>query len=73
MKKTLLLISISIFFLKCEKDKEFCTKNIPEWCTFVDLSTEYVPVCGCDGITYQNAGHAQCIGGVSIYEERSCQ
>ena len=74
MKKTSILILAIILtvFTQCEKDEEPCEKNIPEWCDLADLSNEYNPVCGCDGKTYQNAGWATCVGGVS-YEKGKCK
>ena len=34
---------------------------------------EYAPVCGCDGVVYSNACHAQTQGGVTSWTEGSCQ
>ena len=74
MKKTTILILANtlMVFTQCKKDEEPCEKNIPEWCNLADLSNEYSPVCGCDGKTYQNAGWATCVGGVS-YEKGKCK
>ncbi len=72
-KTTFLLLAITLLiFTQCKNDNEPCEKNIPEWCHRVDLSNENDPVCGCDGKTYQNAGHATCIGGVT-YKKGKCK
>ena len=34
---------------------------------------EYAPVCGCDGVVYSNACHAQTQGGVTSWTEGACQ
>ena len=52
-------------------DKD-CAGPIPEWCHTVDLSSDYVPVCGCDGQTYINKAHAECAG-ISDYAEGPCR
>ena len=55
----------------CTKDKVACTKNKPD-CSTIDLSSEYKPVCGCDGVTYQNPGFAYC-SGITQYYEGECK
>ncbi len=72
-KSVILILGMTILvFTQCKKDKEPCLKKILEWCNLVDLSNEYDLVCGCDGMTYQNAGHATCIGGVT-YTKGKCK
>ena len=69
----ILFFSIVFFVLiSCKKECQQevnCDNDVPEWCNLVDLSNEVNPVCGCDCVTYQNAGYAECVGGVSSYTE----
>lgn len=69
MKKLIILAIIVMTGFACE---EPCETSIPEICDVIDLSNEYNPVCGCDGVTYINSGHAMCIGGISDYVEGEC-
>jgi len=69
MKKILFVFTIILTSLACE---EPCETLIPEICNVIDLSDEYDPVCGCDGVTYTNAGHAMCIGGITDYVMGEC-
>lgn len=71
---SLLILTLTVMlFSQCKKDDAPCEINIPEFCNLVDLSDEYAPVCGCDGETYQNAGWAQCVGGVASFEDGRCK
>lgn len=73
MKVTLLTIValLAIPFSSCKKHRA-CKENDPIDCSVIDLSEKYDPVCGCDGVTYQNEGYAQCVGGISQYRKGAC-
>ncbi len=69
MKKLIILAILAMTNFACEQP---CETSIPEICDLIDLSLEYNPVCGCDGVTYINSGHAMCIGGISDYVDGEC-
>ena len=70
LKLLLVLFTVTIL-VQCKKDNAFIEhEQIP--CELVDLSEEYNPVCGCYGTTYQNAGYAQCVGGITKYRDGEC-
>jgi hypothetical protein len=72
MKRSFLFLSvITVMLAGCNCDDN-CGEQNPMNCDLVDLSDEYIPVCGCDDVTYQNAGHAECIGRISEYTEWEC-
>ncbi len=70
MKKLLLLSFVLLTSLACEQE---CETFIPKMCSLIDLSDEYDPVCGCDNVTYTNAGHAMCVGGITDYVAGECE
>jgi len=70
MKQLIILAVIAMTSFACEQQ---CETSIPEICDLIDLTSEYEPVCGCDGITYINSGHATCVGGISDYVNGECE
>jgi|GEM_PF-408418 len=70
-KLTIFSAVLLLTLTQCKKDNCQEHQKIP--CNLIDLSNEYHPVCGCDGKTYQNAGHAQCVGGITKYREGKCK
>lgn len=72
MKYLLLTITASsILFFSCKKH-ESCHEYHPT-CEVIDLSDTLDPVCGCDGVTYKNAGYAKCVGQVKSYTKGPCK
>ena len=74
MKKLILLLFIPLVFA-CDEDSD----DVPNMCvdeTLIDLESvcteEFQPVCGCDGITYNNSCEAFNWYGVIAYSEGSC-
>ena len=74
MKKLILLLFIPFVFA-CDEDSD----DVPNMCvdeTLIDLESvcteEFQPVCGCDGITYNNSCEAFNWYGVIAYSEGSC-
>jgi hypothetical protein len=65
----ILILGFTLF--SCTKDKVACIINKPD-CSTINLSFEYIPVCGCDGFTYQNSGYAYC-SGISQYFDGECK
>ena len=75
MKKIFLIVALSIPFLSCEK-----SKNLPAPYDCIDSNLIgnadecieiYDPVCGCDGITYDNYCVADS-SGVTSYVAGEC-
>jgi hypothetical protein len=66
------LLATVLLFVQCNKDEPCETYTFPQ-CDLVELSNDYDPVCGCDGVTYQNAGWARCFGGLISYTSGECK
>lgn len=66
----LVILFILLFVFACEEDDK-CPQEVPEYCARVDCSTNYEPVCGCDGRTYTNSCIADC-SGITSYSLGEC-
>ena len=61
------LILVSCLFLSCDKSSKcIATNNSDCICT-----KDYVPVCGCDDITYSNQCHANCVN-IEVVSQGEC-
>ena len=56
MRNTFKLIILSFFLVSCSKT-EFIEKNCAE-----GVPMSYIPVCGCNNVTYPNWETAECHG-----------
>lgn len=69
----LFLFALCFTVFSCEKPDEPITcdqvEQIDPNCIY---TADYNPVCGCNGKTYSNAGHAQC-SGITTYTEGACK
>lgn len=77
MKKRFLLFAM--LFIGCTGDDSSENNNTPNMCqdeSIIDLevvcTTQYEPVCGCDGVTYSNSCEAFNIYGIIAYSEGAC-
>ncbi len=59
--------------ISCEEKNDHCVQEIPEYCSSIRCSTDNEPVCGCDGVTYQNSCMAECGAGITQYEAGECK
>ena len=68
MKKLFLFFSLlaTIGLASCEKEE--CKENMDQDCYYIQI---YDPVCGCNGKTYSNSGHAEC-SGITEYTKGEC-
>lgn len=76
MKKRFLF---ALLFIGCTGDDSSENNNTPNMCqdeSIIDLevvcTTQYEPVCGCDGVTYSNSCEAFNIYGIIAYSEGAC-
>ncbi|WMX13528.1 MULTISPECIES: hypothetical protein [unclassified Aureispira] len=61
------LLILIITFCSCRKT----CNDVEQLDINCHYSTEYKPVCGCNGKTYTNSGHAECYG-IETYTEGAC-
>lgn len=78
MNKTIpriIIIGVSIIaFNSCKKNKCLKEKAIPAYCNTIDFDPDYYdPVCGCDGVMYNSSIVAECVAGVTEYNQGACK
>src|SRR5690349_14011472 len=71
MKYRLSLMLSLLFFLACEDEDKPTDCVDPSRATQSACYTNYLPVCGCNGVTYGNACEANAAG-VLHYESGEC-
>ena len=57
--RILCLAFLSIMLLGCDKEAEECVEKVKDSCV---VTFELYPVCGCNGVTYENPSTAECNG-----------
>lgn len=67
MKRLIVLAGFIALFASCEKDKG-CVAKPKADCV---CTKEYVPVCGCNAVTYGNKCMAEC-DGITEYRSGEC-
>lgn len=71
MKRFLLIISVALFFFRASCSKENISPDCMGNPQLILCTKEYLPVCGCDGVTYGNACTAEAAG-VQYWEKGEC-
>ena len=69
MKKLILSASL-LFFFNCNEDDNCDIGTIDENAVCIEI---YDPVCGCDGMTYNNSCEAFNWNGVIAYSDGVCE